>query len=36
VLLSDGASRVVGVFGLAAWSELLALLNASWEFMLHG
>jgi hypothetical protein len=29
VLLSDGASRLVDVFGLAAWSELLALLDDS-------
>jgi hypothetical protein len=27
VLLSDGASRLVDVFGLATWSELLALLD---------
>jgi hypothetical protein len=29
VLLSDGASRLVDVFGLATWAELLALLDES-------
>jgi hypothetical protein len=29
VLLSDGASRLVDVFGLATWTELLALLDES-------
>jgi hypothetical protein len=29
VLLSDGASRLVDVFGLATWDELLVLLEES-------
>jgi hypothetical protein len=29
VLLSDGASRLVDVFGLATWEELLTLLDES-------